>query len=120
MYVGHKNTNLQNTPPPTFCKFVSGHIFDITFHLPPQLTVARHGEEPQHAAAARRRRTPPPHAAAATFVARRRSPPPPTCWPPPHTTATGHTLLPPPWTPLLTTTVRPWLRRMNVNKPDLI
>jgi len=24
MYVGHKNTNLQNDPP-TFCKFVSGH-----------------------------------------------------------------------------------------------
>ena len=54
MYVGHKNTNLQNVPP-TFCKFMSGHNFDISFHLPPQRAVARHGEEP-HAAAARRRR----------------------------------------------------------------
>ena len=52
----------------------------MSFHLPPQRTVARQGEEPQHAAAARRRT--PPHAAAATFVARRSSPPPPTCWPP--------------------------------------
>ena len=60
--------------PPTFCKFVSGHIiFDISFHLPPQRAVAHDGEEP-HAAAARHRRrlcctpllpagcTPPPHA----------------------------------------------------------
>jgi hypothetical protein len=53
MYVGHKNTNLQNVPP-TFCKFMSGHIFDIYFHLPPQRAVPCHGEEP-HAAAARRR-----------------------------------------------------------------
>jgi hypothetical protein len=52
MYVGHKNTNLQNFPPP-FCKFVSGHInFDISFHLPPQRAVARHGEVPHAAAAA--------------------------------------------------------------------
>jgi hypothetical protein len=47
---------------------MSGHIFDIYFHLPPQRAVPCHGEEP-HAAAARRRRTPPPlplsHAAAA-------------------------------------------------------
>ena len=48
MYVGHKNTNLQNVPP-TFCKFMSRHFFDIYFHLPPC-----HREEP-HAAAARRR-----------------------------------------------------------------
>jgi hypothetical protein len=75
MYVGHKNTNLQNVPPP-FCKLMSGHnIFDIYFHLPPQRAVPCHGEEP-HAAAARRRRTPPPHAAASSFVARCRSPPP--------------------------------------------
>ena len=64
MYVGHKNINLQNVPP-TFCKFMSGHIFDISFHLPPQCAAL--GEEP-HAAAprhhhlARHRRTPPPHA----------------------------------------------------------
>jgi hypothetical protein len=72
MYVGHKNTNLVNVPP-TFTKFMSGHIFDINFHLPPQRAVPRHGEEP-HAAAARRRRTLPLHAAASSFVARCRSP----------------------------------------------
>ena len=33
MYVGHKNTNLHNVPP-TLCKFMSGHIFDI-FLFPP-------------------------------------------------------------------------------------
>jgi hypothetical protein len=54
MYVGHKNTNLQNVPP-TFCKFMSGHIFDIFFHLPPQRAVPCHGEE-LHATAARRHR----------------------------------------------------------------
>ena len=54
MYVGHKSTNLQNAPP-TFCKFMSGHIFDIYFHLSPQRAVPCHGEEP-HAAATRRRR----------------------------------------------------------------
>ena len=53
MYFGHKNTHLQNVPP-TFCKFMSGHIFDIYFHLPPQCAVPCRGEEP-HAAAARRR-----------------------------------------------------------------
>ena len=62
MYVGHKSTNLQNVPPP-FCKFMSRHNFDISFHLPPQRAVPCHGEEP-HAAVARRRR-------------RRRTPPPP-------------------------------------------
>ena len=62
MYVGHKSTNLQNVPP-TLCKFMSGHNFDISFHLPPQRAVARHGEEPHS-------RTPLPHAAAtaAAFV----------------------------------------------------
>jgi hypothetical protein len=80
MYVGHKNTNLQNVPP-TFCKFVSGHIiFDISFHLPPQRAVARHGEEPHAAAACRRCRlchTPPLPAAAnlmATAARHRRRP----------------------------------------------
>jgi hypothetical protein len=71
MYVGHKNTNLQNVPP-TFCKFMSGHIFDIYFHLPPQRAVPCHGEEP-HAAAARRRlclcRTLPLRAAATAAAA---------------------------------------------------
>jgi hypothetical protein len=77
MYVGHKNTNLQNVPP-TLCKFMSGHIiFDIYFHLPPQRALPCHGEEP-HAAAARRRlflcRTLPLPAAAATAANNRRSP----------------------------------------------
>jgi hypothetical protein len=73
------------------------------------------------------RSTPPPHAAA-----HRRTPPPPPllhaaalrrrqlAGHPLHATATGHTSPPHPWMPLLTTTVRPWLRHMNVNKPDLI
>ena len=76
MYVGHKNTNLQNVPP-TFCKFMSGHIFDIYFHLPPQRAVPCHGEEP-HAAAARRRlclcRPLPLLAAAAAAAHNRRTP----------------------------------------------
>jgi len=100
MYVGHKNTNLHNVPP-TLCKFMSGHIFDIYFHLPPQRAVPCHGEEP-HAAAARRRcclcRTLPLPAAAtslavAAATAARRTPPPP------------------PRTPSPTTTVRPPLLR---------
>jgi hypothetical protein len=111
MYVGHKKTNLQNAPP-TFCKFMSGHIFDIYFHLPPQRAVPCHGEEP-HTAAARRRRTP-PHAAAAAFVARCRSPPPPPCSPPPHATAACRTPPPPSRTPSPTTTVRPWFRCADV------
>ena len=75
MYVGHKNTNLQNVPP-TFCKFMSGHIiFDIYFHLPPQRAVPCHGEEPHATTAPRRRhlarhcRTPYPAAAAADAFA---------------------------------------------------
>ena len=70
MYVGHKNTNLQNVPP-TFCKFMSGHLFDIYFHLPPQRDVPCHKEEP-YAAAARHRhclcRTLPLPAAATSFT----------------------------------------------------
>jgi hypothetical protein len=53
MYVGHKNTNLQNVPP-TFCKFMSGHIFD-KFSSPPSTC-----RPLSRRRAARRRRTPPP------------------------------------------------------------
>ncbi len=54
MYVGHKNTNLQNVPP-TFCKFMSGHFFGTYCHLPPQRAVPCHGEEPLTTAARNRR-----------------------------------------------------------------
>ena len=90
MYVGHKNTTLQNVPH-KFCRFVSGHImFDILFHLIPQRAVACHGEEPL-AATTHRHYTPPPppHTAApATRLLRRRrccrcTPPLPLPPPPP-------------------------------------
>ena len=76
MYVGHKNTNLQNVPPP-LCKFMSGHNFDISFHLPLNVPLL----------ITEKSRMPPPHAAAAAFVARHRSPTPPPRSPKPHATA---------------------------------
>ena len=58
MYVSHKNTNLQNVPP-TLCKFMSGHIFDIYFYFPRENFIfrldvtpaARHLRTSLHAAA---------------------------------------------------------------------
>jgi hypothetical protein len=92
MYVGHKNTNLQNVPP-TLCKFMSGHIIsDIYFYFPRENFIFRLDVTP----AARRLRTSPSHAAATTaFVARCLSPPPPLPAPLPHTnkarrTPVGH------------------------------
>jgi hypothetical protein len=61
MYVGHKNTNLQNAPP-TFCKFMSGHIFDIYFYFPPENFIFRLDVTPT---ARMHARTPFPHVAVA-------------------------------------------------------
>ncbi len=59
MFYGHKDTNLYNVPP-TLYKFVSGHIFDISFHHP-SLTCHRLSPQGRRAVPLRTpRRTPTP------------------------------------------------------------
>jgi hypothetical protein len=104
MYVSHKNTNLQNAPPP-FCKLNISltYLFISPINVPSLVT--------------EKSRTPPPNATA--FVARRRSPATTSL-----TLAARRTPPPPPRTRMQThsptTTVRPWLRHMKVNEPYFI
>ena len=133
-FKGHKNTNLClfnpifnpiicmsviktqicTTSPPR-CANLCPDISLTYFYFPRENFIFRLDVTPAARTHSRRLHTLQSHAAAATaFVARCLSLPPP---PPallPHTTATRHTPPPPSWTPSLTTTVRPWFRRVDV------
>ena len=128
-FKGHKNTNLClfnpifnpiiclsviktqicTTSPPR-CANLCPDISLTYFYFPRENFIFRLDVTP----AARRLRTSSHAAATTAFVARCLSPPPPPPAPLPHTTAARRTPQPPSRTPSLTTTVRPWFRRVDV------